>query len=88
MEHVMATTEHWTDEDTAKAQAAWAEYQRQHDVSGRHGQVVGIDPKGGRIWFGETIAAVTDAARADGVTTPLLCLRVGYSYYQRKGIRR
>ncbi|MFO0810956.1 MAG: hypothetical protein U0746_20190 [Gemmataceae bacterium] len=73
----------WTDDDTQKAQAAWAEYQRQHDVSARHGQAVGIDPQTGRVWFGDNLAGVTAAARADGVTTPLLCLRVGYSYYQR-----
>jgi hypothetical protein len=84
----MTTAVNWTDEDTTKAEAAWAEYQRQHDVSARRGQVVGIDPRSDRVWFGESIATVTDAARADGVATPLLCLRVGYGYYQRKGGRR
>jgi hypothetical protein len=78
----------WTDEDTNKAEAAWAEYQRLHDVSARHGQAVGIDPISGRVWFGPHGLEVIDAARADGVTTPLLLLRVGYPYYQRKGGRR
>lgn len=84
----MTTAENWTDEDTAKAQAAWAEYQRQHDLSTKHGQAVGIDPRSGRVWFGGHGLDAIGAARADGVTTPLLLLRVGYPYYQRKGGRR
>lgn len=84
----MAIATQWTDEDTRKAQTAWAEYQQSHDVSDRHGQAVGIDPQSGRVWFGPRGVDAIDAARADGVTHPLLLLRVGYSYYQRKGGRR
>jgi hypothetical protein len=84
----VTTAENWTDDDTRKAQAAWAAYQLQHDVSARHGEVVGIDPGSGRVWIGADLAAVTEAAHADGVHSPLLCLRVGYTYYQRKGGRR
>ena len=84
----MAATAQWTEDDTRKAEAAWAEFQRLNDVSDRHGQVVGIDPRSGRVWFGNDLASVTEAARVDGVDSPLLCLRVGYPYYQRKGGRR
>ena len=83
----MAAIAEWTDEDARKAQAIWAEYQRRNDVSDRHGQAVGIDPECGKVWFGQSGIAVIEAARADGVHTPLLLLRVGYSYYQRKGGR-
>ena len=38
--------------DTAKAREIWAEYQRQHDISDRTGQAVGIDPVSERIGFG------------------------------------
>ena len=78
----------WTEDDTRKAQAAWADYQSRNDVLARRSQVVGIDPRSDGVWFGDTLAAVTEAARADGVLTPLMCLRVGYPYYQRKGGRR
>lgn len=84
----MTETTPWTDADRQKAQAVWDEYQRQHDVSARRGQAVGIDPASGRVWFGAQGLDAINAARADGVTTPLLLLRVGYSYYQRKGGRR
>lgn len=83
----MTTTENWSDADRARAEAAWAEYQRQHDVSVRHGQAVGIDPRSGRVWFGANGLDAIRAARADSVDTPLLLLRVGCSYYQRKGTR-
>jgi hypothetical protein len=84
----MTETEHWSAEETQKAQDIWAEYQRQHNVVDKYGQVVGIDPQSGRVWFGTDLAKVTQAARASGVKSPLLCLRAGFGYYQRKGGRR
>jgi hypothetical protein len=81
-------THTWTDADTQRALAAWEDYQRQHDVSGRHGQVVGIDPVSGQVWFGDNAGDVARAARADGVDRPLLGIRVGLGYYQRKGGHR
>jgi hypothetical protein len=48
----------WTDADSIKARDIWAEYQRQHDVSALHGKAVGIDPVSGRVWFGESAAAI------------------------------
>ena len=33
----------WTPEDTKSALAFWEAYQREHDVSARKGQAVGID---------------------------------------------
>ena len=82
----MAAETTWTDADTQRVLAAWEEYQRQHDVSDRYGQAVGIDPVSGRVWFGEKAGDVARAARADGVDRPLLAIRVGLGYYQRKGV--
>lgn len=44
----------WTEADTAQAIQIWAEYQRQHDVSGRIGETAGMDPVSGRVWFGQS----------------------------------
>ena len=81
-------TSPWKEEDTTRAVQAWADYQKTHDVSDRHGQAVGIDPVSGRVWFGETAWQISDLARADGVDRPLYFVRVGYDYYQRKGGHR
>ena len=78
----------WKKEDTARAVKAWADYQQTHDVTDRHGQAVGIDPASGRVWFGESAADVWTQAQAEGSDAPLFFLRVGYSYYQRKGTRQ
>lgn len=78
----------WTDAATARAQEIWADYQRQHDVSARKGQAVGIDPVSGRVWFGESIVDISRQLDAEGITAPLLFLRVGSDYYGRKGGRR
>ena len=78
----------WTDADTARALQIWAEYQKQHDVTDRIGQAVGIDPVSGRVWFGESAIEVVKNMRAEGVDRPLFGLRVGYDHYLRKGSRR
>ena len=78
----------WTEADSLKAREIWAEYQRQHDVSALRGQAVGIDPVSGRVWFGESAAAIMQQQQADGTWIPLYFLRVGYDYYQRKGGHR
>ncbi|MCY3021873.1 MAG: hypothetical protein NTW87_22920 [Planctomycetota bacterium] len=80
--------ETWTQEDTAKAKAIWAEYQKKHDVSARKGQTAGIDPVSGRVWFGERIANIVSQLDAEGVTALLYFVRVGYDYYDRKGGHR
>ena len=74
--------------DTAKARAIWVEYQRQHDVSHRKGQAVGIDPVSGRIWFGRKALDIARQMRAEGIDRPFYCVRVGSDYYGRKGGRR
>jgi hypothetical protein len=75
----------WTEADSRKALQIWADYQRQHDVSDRRGQAVGIDPASGRVWFGESAADIAAQLQAGGTGTPLYFLRVGSGYYQRKG---
>ena len=82
------TTSIWTDSDTIKAEQIWAEYQRQHDLSGDVGKTVGIDPKSGRIWIGESIQDVLAKRSADGIDSLLFFERVGSTTYYRKGGRR
>ena len=74
-----------SDADAEKAQAIWAEYQQLNDVSGSIGQAVGIEPVSGRIWFGEDASDVVRQARSEGITATLICQRVGFDYYVRKG---
>ena len=70
--------------DVARAKEIWAEYQKQHDVSARKGQAVGIDPGSGRVWFGESALDIRKQMDAEGVDVPLYVLRIGYDYYLRK----
>lgn len=65
-----------TDADVRKAEQIWAEYQKQHDVSDRNGQAVGIDPVSGRVCFGESIEDIANQLEAEGIAIPAL-LRVG-----------
>jgi hypothetical protein len=74
-----------TDAQIQHAREFWAEYQRQHDVSDRLGQAVGIDPIGERVWFGESAIDVRNELDAQGVEPGLVFLRVGKDYYIRKG---
>jgi hypothetical protein len=78
----------WTVADTARAQELWADFQRQHDLSERQGQTVGIDPKSGGFWFGDSIADVVSQRDREGLDTPLFFERVGAETYWRKGGRR
>jgi hypothetical protein len=59
-----------TEANTKRAEAIWAEYQRDHDLSGRDGQTVGIDPVLDRIWFGTSIEEVIAKRDADGSSNP------------------
>ena len=61
----------WTETDSRNAKRIWAEYQKQHDITERIGQTAGIDPKSGRIWFGESIIEIVEHRRAEGLTSPL-----------------
>lgn len=79
------TTATLSTDDVARAKQIWAEYQRQHDVSARKGQAVGIDPVSGRIWFGESALDIRKQMDAEGASVPLFVLRVGHDYYLRKG---
>jgi hypothetical protein len=81
-------TPNWTTADTAKAKEIWAEYQREHDLSDRVGQTVGIDPESGKLWIGDSIADVVAQRDADDNQSPLLFERVGAATYWRKGGRR
>ena len=58
----------WTEADSKRAQDAWAEYQQHHDMSKRIGQIAGIEPVSGSVWFGDSIQDVVVQRDADGVT--------------------
>ena len=77
-----------TDADTAMARRLWAEYQELHDTSGREGQVVGIDPDSGQVWFGDSALDVIQRMRSQGTDVALYFVRVGCDYYVRKGGRQ
>lgn len=79
---------HLTEDEISEAKRIWDEFQRQHDVSSRKGQAVGVDPVSGQVWFGETALDIADQMRARGIDRPFYCVRVGYDYYGRKGGRR
>ncbi|HEX3033886.1 MAG TPA: hypothetical protein VHT73_01980 [Thermodesulfobacteriota bacterium] len=75
----------WTEAESVKAKKIWAEYQKQHDLSNRIGQTAGIDPKSGRIWFGESIRDIVLQRDAEGFSSPLFFERIGSQTYFRKG---
>ena len=78
----------WTEADSRRAKHIWAEYQKQHDIAGRAGQTVGIDPKSKRIWFGDSALEIVQQRLAEGLTSLLFFERVGYASYLRKGGRQ
>ena len=82
----MTTDTDWTEEDTQRALRFWDEYQKTHDVSTLTGKAVGIEPKSGRVYFGDSASEImTQREKDEGVWEPLMFLRVGLGYYQRKG---
>ncbi len=78
----------WTVADSVKAKQIWAEYQQQHNLSGRMGQTAGIDPKSRRIWFGESIRDIILQRDTEGLKSPLFFERVGSETYFCKGGHR
>lgn len=76
----------WTKDDTLEAKQFWTRYLQQHDVSNRNGQTAGIDPRQGRIWFGDSIRDVVSQRDGEGVSNPLFFVRVGSETYFQKGI--
>jgi hypothetical protein len=79
---------HWSDADSARAQAIWSDYQRDHDLTHSVGQTAGIDPASGRVWLGESIQDVVELRDSAGSAAPLFFIRVGSSSYYRKGGHR
>lgn len=75
----------WTESDSVKAKQIWLGYQRLHDLSGRIGQTVGIDPHSGRIWFGQSIPDIVAQRDAEGLATALFFERIGSDAYYQKG---
>ena len=50
-----------------RGRRAWAQYQREHDVTPQRGQVASIDPASGRVWFGEDALEAVATMNADGI---------------------
>ena len=78
----------WEQADSHKAKQIWEEYQKQHNLSDRIGQTVGIDPKSRCIWFGSSIQDIVLQRSSEGLDSPLFFQRVGSETYFRKGGRR
>jgi len=74
-----------TDFDSERARQFWSQYQRQHDVSDRTGQIAGVDPVSGRVWFGASAKDIVAQMEAEGVSVPLYFVRIGFDFYLRKG---
>ena len=74
----------WKQTDSHKAKQIWEEYQKQHNLSDRIGQTVGIDPKSRRIWFGSSIRDIVLQRDKEGLNSPLFFQRVGSKTYFRK----
>jgi len=75
----------WSDSDSQRAKQIWMEYLSQHDVSDRFGLTAGIDPRSGRIWFGDSIRDIVAQRDAEGLDSPLFFQRIGSDTYYRKG---
>jgi predicted aspartyl protease len=80
----------FTEADTERAMAIWAEYQKTHDLSGYYGQAAGVDPHTGEVFIGgRTAGDIIDRLLAEGRWRPLVFWRVGFPYYGRiRGVRR
>lgn len=74
--------------DVDRAQAIWADYQKNHDITPLLEQAAGIEPISGRVWFGESGLEIRDQMLSEGIDAPFYCVRVGHDYYLRKGTRR
>lgn len=57
-------------------------------VPAKEGQTAGIDPKSGRIWFGDSILEIVEHRRTEDLDYPLFFERVDYAAYLWKGERR
>ena len=88
MKQIVLEAAPWKPENAEQAKGFWAEYQKQHDLSGRIGQAAGIDPDTGEVWFGDSALDIADRLEAEGRFRPLFYVRVGDTHYQRKGRRR
>ena len=71
--------------DSVKAKQMWMRYRKRHDLSGRAGQTVGIDPEEGKLWFGESIRDIVLQRDVQGLKSPLFFERVGSRTYISKG---
>lgn len=78
----------WTDEHTARSMEIWNQYQADHDLSERRGDVAGIDPATGEVWIESSAKKIAEVRDKVGLTSPLFFIRVGYDYHVRKGARR
>ena len=76
------------DVDIDEAKRIWAEYEQTHDLTGHEPQeAVGIDPKTGEVFFGQSAKDITLRLLAERRNRPLYFRRVGSPYYGRKGRR-
>jgi hypothetical protein len=68
-----------------KGLAIWEDYQKTHDLSDRVGHAVGVDPVSGRVWIAPTTQDIRRQLEEEGLSTPLMYVRVGSLFLWRKG---
>ena len=71
--------------DLDKAERIWEDYERNHDLTGREREAVGIDPETGEVFFGESAGAITLRLVKEGRNRPLFFRWVDNPIYGRKG---
>ncbi len=77
--------ETWKPEYTVRAQQIWADFLSKHDLSSKRGEIAAIDPQSERVWIGCSGVDVAQQMQAEGVSTPVFLIRVGYDHFVRKG---
>ena len=73
--------------DTLRAQQIWADYERNHDLSGVVGKIAGVERESGRIWIADSGVEISECMREDGIAAPVYLVRVGSDHFVRKGRR-
>jgi len=69
--------------DAASAWQMWEAYQRTHDTRHVRGKAVGVDPRTGEVFFGETSTEIVNTLIGRGRRPLLVFWRVGSRYYGR-----
>ena len=76
------------DSDIDKANRAWEEYERTHDLTGKERLAVGVDSETGEVFLGESALEIGERLKQQGCFRPLFYRWVNSPYYTRMVGRR